>query len=46
MSVLIEIIVAAFFSVLMSTEEVKNENLENKDIQEQVADLSLSKKCE
>ena len=44
MSVLIEIIIAAFFSVLMSTEEVKNENFEPSDAQEQVVDVSISKK--
>ncbi|WP_156879211.1 hypothetical protein [Salinimicrobium xinjiangense] len=46
MSVLIEVIIAAFFSVLMSTEEVKNENSEKADPQEQVAGVSSSEDCD
>lgn len=46
MSVLVEIIIAAFFSVLMSTEEVKNENSEKTDAQVQVTSVSFSEECD
>lgn len=46
MSVLVEIIITSFFTVLMSTEEVKNEVSETIRTQEQVAELSKSENCE
>lgn len=45
MSVLIEIIIAALFSVLLSTEEVETQTLENANVQEQVFLQPNFKKC-
>lgn len=46
MSVLIEVIIATLFSVVMSTEEVKNEISEEVNAVELVADVPVSEKCE
>lgn len=46
MSVLIEVIIATLFSVVMSTEEVKNKISQHTEAQELVADVSVYEKCD
>lgn len=45
MSVLIEVIITTFFSVLISTEEVKTNISENIDMQEEYT-VIVSERCE
>lgn len=46
MSVLIEVVIATLFSVIMSTEEMKNDISEKVNVQKEIADISTSEKCD